>query len=127
MELKLSRTSITKMSINEMPYPEPELYEEFKKWSNETIQGYELTSFAMIEDSMRKDYYTGAGWNVNMKPKTNKEGVTIDSLECDDLKEDLEQQFKEKSPEVILTSVKLLKLFLPNKVCRRWSVDLRRV
>ena len=114
------------MSINEMPYPEPELYEEFKKWSNETIQGYELTSFAMIEDSMRKDYYTGAGWNVNMKLKTNKEGVTIDTLYCDDLKENLEQQFKEKSPEVILTSVKLIQLFLPNKVCRRWSVDLRR-
>ena len=109
------------MSINEMPYPEPELYEEFKNWSNETIQGYEITSFAMIEDSD-----TGAGWNVNMKLKTNNKGVTIDTLYCDDLKEDLEQQFKEKSPEVILTSVKLIQLFLPNKVRRRWSVDLRR-
>ena len=110
------------MSINEMPYPEPEHYEEFKNWSNETIQGYEITSFAMIEDSD-----TGAGWNVNMKLKTNDKGVTIDTLYCDDLKEDLEQQFKEKSPEVILTNVKLIQLFLPNKVRRRWSVDLRRV
>ena len=109
------------MSINEMPYPEPELYEKLKNWSNETIQGYEITSFAMIEDSD-----TGAGWNVNMKLKTNNKGVTIDTLYCDDLKEDLEQQFKEKSPEVILTNVKLIQLFLPNKVCRRWSVDLRR-
>ena len=115
------------MSINEMPYPEPELYEEFKNWSNETIQGYEITSFAMIEDSMIEDSYTGAGWNVTMKLKTVNEGVTIDTLYCDDLKEDLEQQFKEKSPEVILTNVKLIQLFLQNKVHRRWSVDLRRV
>ena len=115
------------MSINEMPHPEPELYEEFKNWANETIQGYEITSFCMVEYSVIEDSYTGAAWNVNMKLKTNNEGVTIDTLYCNDLIEDLEQQFKEKNPEVILTNVKLIQLFLPNKVRRQWLVDLRRV
>ena len=110
------------MLVNVLPSPESENYEDFKTWSNKNIQGYDLSLFAIIEKSSE-----GAGWNINIKIKTNKLGFTIDTLNCKDFKRDLEQQFKEENQEVILTNDRLIQLFLPNEIWSRWSIDIRRV
>ena len=78
------------MSVNILPSPEPENYEDFKTCSNENIKDYELRLFAMVEKSSE-----GAGWNINMKMKTDKLGFTNDTLNCHDLKKYLEQKLKE--------------------------------
>ena len=82
------------MSNHEMPYAEPKYYVELKIWENGTIQGYEIKSFMMIEDSDMR-----AGWNVNFKLRTDDQGFTMDTLFCDGLKNNLEEQFKERRPE----------------------------
>ena len=62
------------MSINFLPSPEPENYEDFKTWSNENIQGYKLNLFNMVEKLSEGD-----GWNINTKMKANKPGFAIDT------------------------------------------------
>ena len=79
------------MSINGMPYPEQENYEDFKTWSNANIKCYEITSVALI-----KDLNVGAWLNVNMKMKADNLGITTDILNCKDLEEDLEKKNSEE-------------------------------
>ena len=114
--------SNSKMSPNVLPSPEPGNYEDFKTLSNENIKGYELILYAIIEKSSE-----GAGWNINIMIKTDKLGFTIYTMNCEDLKKNLEQQFKGKYHEVILTNVRLLQLFLANEIWRRWCINFRRV
>ena len=113
--------TVTSEMLNfEMPDATQEFYQEFKTWANRTIHGYESASFALIEDSE-----IGKGWNINLKLWTDDQGFTVDTMCREDLKNDLEERFREKSPEVSLVNVKLIKIFLPIKIAICWSIDLK--
>ena len=77
------------MSVNVLPSPAPENYEDFKIWSNENIKNYELSSFAVVEKSSE-----GTGWNINIKMKTDKIGLTVNNKDSDQKQKKSEYKVK---------------------------------